>query len=227
MFIQTETTRVEVPADTIVVSSVSVCRSAVSAPRNSSPTIARPSRTTVWQAAITVDRTGGSPSSDDPRQETHRLWVVGGFGLDEHGVGSGCCDRIADYVGRSVANDKSSRQWSSVGISGPASASPGSIAPWCDGCHLRNSAILATQNALRVCLSRFCLGSSGDGDPPVRSTLMEACGFAVREGQAIVGEAFRSVVAADRAEKTDDTMIEFAGTSPLDHGRMRRAIVSA
>ena len=43
-------------------------------------------------------------------QKPHRPWVVGGFGLDEHGVGSGCWDRIAHFVGRSVADGRPSRQ---------------------------------------------------------------------------------------------------------------------
>ena len=111
--------------------------------------------------------------------------------------------------------------------SGPASAPSELIATGCDGCHLRNSAILAIRNALRVCLSRSCLGSSGNGGPPVRSTVMEACRFAVCEGQAIVEEEFRSAATAERHTETDDTMIVFAATSTLKHGRMRRAIVSA
>ena len=110
--------------------------------------------------------------------------------------------------------------------SGPAAALSGLFATGCDGGHLRNSAILATQNALCVCSSRSCLGSPGDGGPPVRSTVMEACRFAVREGQAIVGEEFRGAETADRHPEKDDTLVVFAGTSPLDHGRMRRAIVS-
>ena len=78
--------RVAVPANTIVVSSVSVSRSAFSALPNSSPTIACPSRTTIRQAAITVDRTGGSPSPDDPRQD-----------LDKHTRSAVFIARIAEF----------------------------------------------------------------------------------------------------------------------------------
>jgi len=56
---------------------------------------------------------------------------------------------------------------------------------------------------------------------------MEACRVAVRDRQAIFGEEFRSAEAADRHTETDDTMIIIAGTSTLEHGRMRRAMVSA
>ena len=70
-------------------------------------------------------------------------------------------------------------------------------------------------------------GSPGDGDRPVRSTVMQACQLALREGQAIFGEEFHRAETADRHTETADTMIIIAGTSTLEHGRMCRAVVSA